>query len=429
ELGDLLLPAGDDTPKSLSQRRAMLRRQTVDRGRVWRGVRPAAGQNSITLDLSAAGDEGCFKAGGDEDEYIEPIADPAIEGEGAEGEGGAAPAPAAAEVAHGISPGMVVFGFIETAVGNLNDVQRSALLGNSELAAQDQRKLCRVPVFYLGDFRVTAVNGNSVVVEPVQPPSQAQINAFQAQQTWSIYEIMPIDRHDVLEGLSVEQVASLFPQGFNPATIQAMARDLKDANDSDDPTRKRVRVKFLRDYELAVDVDGDEPGIDRNFDPSGRAILAQLRQGEPTKFKSGDEPQVYFDFETANELRRDGTVEFSDEPQKYVRPLRDFNYYFYQKNKQIRSLTEELAIFQEDNASIAESADKIRAQIAYREAEIQKLEKDLKESKTENSVLAGFDSELAKKVKEQRARLGSLYYWNIQQADQLRGGIFMGAGR
>jgi hypothetical protein len=384
------------------------------------------GENSITLDLSAAGGEGCFKVGGDEDEEIEPIEDPAIEGE--DGAGAAQP-PAAAEVAHGIAPGMVVFGFIEGAIGNFNEAQRAALFGESELPAQDTRKLCRVPVFYLGDFRVTAVNGNSVTVEPVLPPTPEQINAFKAQQTWSMYEIMPIDRHDVLSGMSTGQVAALFPQGFNPAAIQAYARDLSDARDSDDPSRKRVKVVFERDYEIPVDVDGDEEGIDRNFDPSGRAILAQLRQGGPTKFKAGDAPDVYFDFETANNLRRDGIVKFADSPQRFVRPLRDFNYYFYQKTKQIRSLGEELAIFQEDNASIAASAEKIRSQIAFRESEISKLESDLGKTNNENDVLARFQSELVKKVKEQRSSLSSLYYWNSQRAQELRGGVLLGAGR
>ncbi len=313
EHGDLLRP--DDEEDNLTALDSRYARLVVDRGRVWRNVVPVAAQDGISLDMSRWGDAACYQAGAEEEnEPLEPLEDDAA-------------APAATGPTHGLTEGMLVFGFLEGGSDQLGDAQ-AVLFGDSDLPEADTKGQCRVPIAYLGSFRVTAVDGNNVSIVPTLTLDEEQAQDRQAQSTWVLYEIMPTDNHVALAGLSEEQLSAVLPAEVAPE----YARDLKSAQPSDEDARTRRKVKFLRDFEVDVDVEGDEAGIERDFDPSGRAILANLRQGEPTKFSAGETPNVYFPTTIARQWQRDGICEFVDEEPIFVRPLRDYAYYFAQKD-------------------------------------------------------------------------------------------------
>ncbi len=414
ELAEIEEGSADGEIESLRALEGKLRRMLIDRSRVWRSVTPVGpvGENAYGLNMAGWGDSGCIRVGDEDelDEPLEPIEDELADQPAADAAGGAAPP----VTDHGIQQGMVLYGFLEASTQQMNEVQKAALFGESDLPTTDPRGLCRVPAYYVGSFQVTSVNGNEVVVTPILPPDERQLAALQAPTTtWSLYEVMPVDQHDSLAGLPAEQIAALFPEGFN-TTVSEYARDLQPALASDPPERTMTKIKFTRDYEVAVDVDGDEPGIDKNFDPSGRAIFAQLRQGEPTQFKAGEEPAVYFDTLTANELRRDGVCEFVDEQPIFVRPLRDYSYYYYQKQQQIQNLKAQIDSLKAENAAIAESAERAREQTVYRAEEIQKLNQDRENINSEMEVLERFYAALKQRFDEQRAALSSLYRTNAR---------------
>lgn len=417
ELAEIEEGSADGEVASRRALQGQLRRLLIDRSRVWRSVTPVGqvGENAYGLNMAGWGDSGCIRVGDEDeldelDEPPEPIADPAADQPQPDAADGGAPA----VTDHGIQQGMVLYGFLEASTQQLNEAQQAALFGDSDLATSDPRGLCRVPAYYVGSFQVTSVNGSEVVVSPILVPDERQLAALQAPtSSWALYEVMPVDRHDSLAGLSAEQIAALFPEDF-AATAKEYARDLQPAVASDPPERTMTKIKFTRDYEVAVDVDGDEPGIDKNFDPSGRAIVAQLRQGEPTQFKAGDEPAVYFDTETANELRRDGVCEFVDEQPIFARPLRDYSYYYYQKTQQIRNLKSQMDSLKAENAAVAESAERAREQTVYREQEIQQLNQDRDNIRSELEVLERFYTVLKQRFDEQRLTLSSLYRTNAK---------------
>ncbi len=407
EHGDLLRPdEEEDNLAALNSRYAQL---VVDRGRVWRNVIPVAGQDGISLDLSQWGDDACYQASAEEDEPLEPLED------------GEAAAPAAAGPTHGLTEGMLVFGFLEGAVAQLGDAQ-PILFGDSELPEADTKGHCRVPVAYLGSYRVTAVNGNSVSIVPVLPLDEQQVQDVQTQGTWALYELLPVDNHMAFSGLTEEQLAVLLPA----EEASEYARDLQSALASDEDARTRRRVKFLRDFEVDVDVEGDEAGIERDFDPSGRAILANLRQGGPTKFSAGETPKIYFPTTIARQWQRDGICEFVDEEPIFVRPLRDYAYYFAQKDLQIAELTAAMEVLKQENESIAVAEAKAREQQAYREQELVHLGEDRGKINEEIAILTRFRDQLVQQRESQLAELGGLYQWNNQLADEWRDGVFVG---
>ncbi len=399
---------GDKDSPSVPQMEIELRKITIDRGRVWRGAVPAdLVDGVVTLNLAKWGGDSCF-ALGEEDQPAAP----------AEGEG-AAPA----GKPHGIDEGMVLYAFLESSVTGAPDAIKQALFGDSELPNQDEQGRCRIPFKFLGSFRVAGVEGPNIQVKSVI----AATNPEEAGQgSWVLYEIMPVDQHESLAGMAPEQLAAIFPESPDKnQIIQEYAKDMQDAPAGEDPQRTMQRVKFLREYTVDVDVDEEEKGIE-DFDPTGRAVAADLRQGEPTTFKEGDTPDVPFDSQTAAKLRADGIVEFVEEAPIYVRRLRDYARGFSLDATELQKLNNEYELLKIDNDAIAATAEKARAQIAYREQELKRLGIDQEKLDAELATLSSFRQKLEQEFELKRSEMSSLYHWNHQLADSLRGFIFAG---
>jgi hypothetical protein len=96
---------------------------------------------------------------------------------------------------------------------------------------------------YLGEFRVVAVTENGAALEPTQRLDQRASERLQAsvqtslgnpQAAWSLYDLMPADRHDRLAGLTDEQLQQMFPQASGPEYV----RHGKPASPDDDDFEK-----------------------------------------------------------------------------------------------------------------------------------------------------------------------------------------------
>ena len=409
KFGDL----ASDELVSVPQFENELKKITLDRGRVWRGVIPIGpGEgNEFGLSLAKWGGDNCFTLG-EEDEPAIPEGDDAAAG--------------AALKPHGIDDGMVLYAFLESSVKAAPDNVKQALFGDSDLPTRDEQGFCRIPFVYLGSFRVVGVEGANVKISPALPLDPQQQAAIQQQSTWVLYEIMPLDQHKSLVGLTPEQLTAIFPNTPQiNQIVQEYAADMQPAVGGANPERTMQRVKFLRDYEVDVDVDAEEQGLE-DFDPTGRALAAELRQGAPTSFKEGDTPEIPFDYATAEKLRADGVVEFVEEAPIYVRRLRDYARGFSLDIEEIQGLDREFELLKADNDAISAAAEKARAQIAYREQEITKLNGDQEKLKAELATLSEFRRKLEEKYDQQRSQMSGLYNWNIQLADALRGFIFAG---
>ena len=109
---------------------------------------------------------------------------------------------------------------------------------------------------YLGEFKVNAVADKAVQLEPtMKPPTANVLKSFMdrlnrgAKSTWSMYEKLPTDRHDVFRGFDQNQLAQLMP-GVPPDVLQEYLRDGSDAQPNDPPERvvDKKYERLLRDY-------------------------------------------------------------------------------------------------------------------------------------------------------------------------------------
>jgi hypothetical protein len=127
---------------------------------------------------------------------------------------------------------------------------------------------------------VTAVenNGRQITLTPALPLTDREIQRMaQSQSRWAVYEIMPIDRHDIFASLSDAELAALLPA----EVLDEYLRDNQPAQpgDPDDRVRdmaiegepeNRVYNRPLRDYQARFS----------QLLGEREAMLAKIRQGQ-----------------------------------------------------------------------------------------------------------------------------------------------------
>ncbi|MCP4193585.1 MAG: hypothetical protein GY768_23475 [Planctomycetaceae bacterium] len=404
---------------SLPQIQSDLRRLLVDRGRVWRNLAVASiGQGSITLDASNWGDEACYqqRAGGDEyddfdDEPVEPIP--------AEGEAAAA----GTSKPLGLQQNSIVFAFKEAPIAQLPSPLQQLLYGDNPLAENDKQGFCKVPAFYLGEFKVTndpQADPNTVKLEPNLPLDKSQIEQLQEGSSWVLYEVLPIDSHEATQDLTSEELQLWLPpmtedQDRYLAVIDQYVRDQKQANDMDPPERKWMKVRFT-ESKSDIDVDVSEPTSmpDAPFDPSGRANADDLRQFKTVGFEKGDE--VVVDFLTGQEFINQGIAELVEPI--YVRQLRDYERFFRANLNQMDATRREIDVTDSDLAKLNEALADLRSQIQFSTNQRQLLTADRDGFKMEVAIIQQYQQALEQQWKALLSDLSRLYRANKQQVRQ-----------
>ena len=98
------------------------------------------------------------------------------------------------------------------------------------------------PSGYLGEFQVTEAGEKSVTIEPNMEMSERQLKRVSTSPgNWTLYEVMPIDRHDIFTGLDQEALGKLLPA----ERVNDYARDTQAAQ-ATDPQARVFDGKFER---------------------------------------------------------------------------------------------------------------------------------------------------------------------------------------
>jgi hypothetical protein len=404
---------------SYDELRSRVGQVIVDRGRVWRNLRLAninVEQDSLTLDAANWGDRDFERIGSESSEedatsFDEPPAEAA--------------APAAGPAPLGLTTGAIVYAFKEQPITDVPPALRQMLYEGSHLPEQDTKGLCRLPAFYMGEYRIIsdpAANPSSIEMTPTIPLGPSQLEQLQQDDgaTWVVYEVIPVDSHEALQGLTAAQMQMLlpapedFPAPRYEQLIDEYVRDQARANETDPPERKWMRVKFLNAHTIDVDVQTPTPLPDSAYDPSGRSIEATLQQDKPTQFAKGDE--AVLDFETAQDLVNQGIAE-QVEP-VYERRLRDYAEYFRNFARESEATDRQIATAQEDLSRINESLSKLQQQIAFRADEQKKLTQDREGFNRELQVISDYRGALEQQWNAIRGNLSRLYRANKQIVQQ-----------
>lgn len=305
------------------------------RGRVWRNAMPTGfdqktGRVAVTIapnqpatpvdpDLAAA----------------DAAADPAAP----------APAPAAPQ-GHGLKVDTIVYAFEN---------------GAPNPAAPDQGAQ------YLGDFKVVDANETAVVLEPVQALNPFTggrlVKSIQAKKSWSLYELMPIDKHELFAGLDEAAKKALLPAG----TVNEYVRQGTPAQPDDD------------DYHKAA------------FDEAGNQIGSDDAKSDPSKV-----------FEW-----------------RYDRPLRDYGYLFPELMRERVVMQADIAAIKQQIADLETAHANAKKLQAHRTAEKDALGEDLKLMERDRDFIKNLLATINSQIANARTQVADLLKQNTAGAQTL----------
>lgn len=290
-----------------------------------------------------------------------------------------------------------------------------------------------MPVFYLGEFRVTASTPTQVTLSPTGPLLPAQRQAIEGRQaaSWSIYEMLPLDGHGpfIADGsvpddnnlfgrMNEEQIRALLGNSVLPETLAKYLEDGRRSKPDDAPLTRWVKVQFIKNYSVVVDSPDQRDALSGGFfDGSGRAVDSRLQHGNggEVKFKKDDE--LILKAEAANALLDEGVARLVDT--YFLRPLNDYRFVLRRIRLRLAELAQrktelefeqtvlQRAINATDNMQISTQTEKL------------KLEQDLAQTEVETKALRDFNETLQSDLKNSRQRLITLYRSNQQLEDEL----------
>lgn len=199
---------------------------------------------------------------------------------------------------------------------------------------------------YVGEFKVVQANDILVILEPVQTLNQftggrlvKSIQAAQQQKvTWSLYELMPADSHELFAKLDEAAKRSLLPAA---------------------------------------------------------SVEEYIRQGTPATDDDGDDV-AYFD-EAGNRLGPDDQAKATEK--RFDRPLRDYNFLFAELMRERVIMEADVAGLKQQIADLAAAHANAKKLEAHRTGEQSKLQQDLTNMKRDlafiKKLLATINSQIA----------------------------------
>ena len=234
---------------------------------------------------------------------------------------------------------------------------------------------------------------------------------------------MPVDGHQWFDGADEQRQAQLPKMlgGVPQPVLQAYLRDGRPATDTDPPEHVWLEVKFLKDYEMAVDAPAGTSLDTEAFNSEGQAVNPRLqRKGEGEdagKVKFGPEPPriqtAILDKLTAQELIDGGIAALAaDSKPIYRRPLNDYERKLHGIHDRVVELTSRVRQLDMDNKALLVSNEKANEQAKLVEELKGMLSEDLQKTKYERDELKKYHDALAERVNKVQAELSQLYRAN-----------------
>lgn len=377
----------------------MLRRLTADRGRVWRQLnllQSAGGTYQLEFPVLDT-DPG--------DDLVDGAVDPLGEDPAAPGQ----PAPVA-QSSESLPTNTVVYAFAEEI---------------------DEEAGRHIPNYYLGEYVVKESQGGQVTLQPTMQlfPAQQQRIDGGAATSWTLYELLPLDSHDVfvMPGskpsedeifgtMDEETIRAMFADvptenNLQQELIESYLRDGKRAEEGDAVDEVWVQVNVLKEYTLDVDSKEIANATARGFfDASGRSIDLRLKRGEEgvvtlTPDMKGE--RIILKEEVATPLINSGVLELVQ--RVYVRPLVDFEEAFSHQMLREHEVMQGIELARRDQRELEKANQLAQEMIAFRQVESQEISSDLGNYQREAKILQDAVARATSEFSSLREEIQQLY--------------------
>jgi prefoldin subunit 5 len=250
---------------------------------------------------------------------------------------------------------------------------------------------------YLGEFKVTGADKQSIVLAPAQNFSPRRLEQIAASKSeWLLYEVMPSDRHSAFYGLEDNELIKLIPA----ATRGQYLNDGREANEStpaDQLSRVWVKNEEGRgQYDLVVPEEG-AAGKGAEFKPNASGSgTYDLVEG---KFVDGKLERGKF----------------------YDRHLRDYSVAMRELHRQIWELNDAVLATNNQVESVKQAINGLSGeggQVADRDKEIATLKEQLDRVNRERELVKKYSDELTARIAEIQGSIERLSADNQRLAEE-----------
>jgi hypothetical protein len=252
---------------------------------------------------------------------------------------------------------------------------------------------------FLGEFEVSAVNGQEVQLSPVSVlrPTQIERIMKNRREPLILYEIMPADSHEFFAELKEADRVSAFPDTVSEATKQEYLKDGKPPEAGEmREDRIWIRVKALKDFTITK---------------------GEGETQEQHEIKADTE--LVLDPKSAQERIAAGDVEAVPDGKVYVRELRDYVSLYRDINASIADRQRSINEVASQLAAVQESQRKLDADIAARAQEIEALKRDLDRFNIERQIIVKHVAAVEQEIQRTHAELRRLYLENKKKEAEL----------
>ncbi len=252
---------------------------------------------------------------------------------------------------------------------------------------------------YVGEFKVTSVEGNTVNMESTIDYDESQQEKLSSHDgDWILREMMPIDNHRAFAGMDGDELKKYLPED-NATLIDEYLKDGQTVTDADSD-RVQIRVRMTTGV-------SDLP-IER-IDRSGK------KETVTVSLKKGD--LVLVSQEMAKILISEHGAE---EPEKvYVRRLRRYEFSFHDIHRQQKMIADRIAQIKLQTANVVAATAKVEQVKTARTTERDDLQSDLDQVKIELAEVTKYRDALLARTAKLKSSVGGTYKKNNRLAREL----------
>ncbi len=279
---------------------------------------------------------------------------------------------------------------------------------------------------YVGEFKVTAADANTVTLTPTYTPTAAHRALLQQPRgPWSLYEVLPTDKNELFAGMNEDQIEDLLPDrpkqlpGEANEDFQARLKEHVDLQARIPAGQQVVKPDDLPDWLqiMGVQVVIKFEKNQADLTDQQKTALRAIDFGE-NLVKSGTVMKV--DLETANELTRLGLA--TEVERRYQRKLRDYSYVLREYHRRLPLLEDEIVNLQKDLDYMVQANQEAEKHLAEASKQEAAMKQELALVEKERQVVGDFRDTLGQRLEKINTEITRLREENQRLAAQLARG-------
>lgn len=289
-----------------------------------------------------------------------------------------------------------------------------------------------LPVFYLGEYRITQAAADTVSLSPTVPLEPFQLQAANQANRWALYEVMPTDSHQTFIAagsipddelffgrVDDEAIRAIFGNSVAPETINDYLRDGSRAIANDPPAARWVKIEFTKKYELTVDgQDQRSAGDGGFFDSLGQAVDSRLQrtEGDSVSFEAGEQLVVLE--ESGRLLIDEGSAKLVDT--YFIRPLSSYRMALRDLRQQIDYLDRQETGLRQQQAVLQVALNLTNEMTTKGQQRKLELEKDDTQVGKELTAIRSYSENIEQQFVSTKKEMARLYQDNLSREKELQ---------